>query len=103
MQFIIILDLLLSLITVTDTREQVAHFLPGLSCEHRMEQQDGYCKNRASCCRDDIFPYIVQPVMQFRYRLIKSILAVCRAECLYAGLFLQPAEKGILLAVLQQL
>ena len=41
--------------------------------------------------------------MQLRYRLIKSILAVCRAECLYARLLLQLAEKGILLAVLQQL
>ena len=103
MQFIIILDLLLSLITVTDTREQIAHFLSGLSCEHGMEQQDGYCKNRASCCRDDIFPYIIQSVMQFRYRLIKSILAVCRAEILYAGLLLQFTENGILLIILQQL
>ena len=103
MQFIIILDLLLSLITVTDTREHAAHLLPGLSCEHGMEQQDGYCENRAPCCRDDIFPDVIQPVMQLCYRLIKSILAVCRAEILYAGLLLQLTEKGILLIILQQM
>ena len=68
-----------------------------------MEQQDGYCENRASCCRNDILTYVVQPVMQLCYRLIKSVLAVCRAETLYAGLLLQLTEKGILLIILQQL